>query len=480
MSFSIHLLANRDNDQPARDAVDLLLRKSDSAFFAVAYGTHPGLGLLSGAVKDFLGRGGRFRSILDVDRHFTDPDLIDDLCTTPGDVECRLYAPRIKRLSEGEQNRAFHSKIYYFEREGLSSAIIGSSNLSPGGLERNHECDLLLEGESSSQIFRNIQELLSSYWDNPAILLAKEFESFREQYAEAYKKAKVRSPRPGVSLEAPLPVDSDSIQALQDALDESKRGYGLAIASYLAGLFAGGKRLLVDVKAHTVRFTSDRGLLNKGNANEGFIQFDGVSERHLKQRDQVRRDAETLRDRLLSAFRELDTKDTVLLESRETANQFAHTFTVAFHQSSPVWASLRKLYGGRMARIESYVFPPGFEDMPKDAQIEFLKGYIHIRLRIALADRWPNGALRLAISVGNDKQIFATRLQSLLAEAMHCDEGDVNNNRRVEREILLRFRPELLPLPILLAPWQKLVVEDFANFNRTSFSHSDPSQLPLS
>ena len=106
MAVTVKLLAN--DLEPIGETLERLLTSSKEAFFAVAYGTHGGYKHLDSgsAVTDFLNRGSRLRAIFDVERYLTDPDLIEELCTVPGDVECKLYRTSIRaRVRCVDRNR---------------------------------------------------------------------------------------------------------------------------------------------------------------------------------------------------------------------------------------------------------------------------------------------------------------------------------------------------------------------------------------
>ncbi|MBR8254337.1 phospholipase D family protein [Burkholderia ambifaria] len=46
-----------------------------------------------------------------------------------------------------ERDFYLHAKIYYFEAHGRYHAVLGSANLTDGGLRRNEEVSVLLTGE---------------------------------------------------------------------------------------------------------------------------------------------------------------------------------------------------------------------------------------------------------------------------------------------------------------------------------------------
>jgi HKD family nuclease len=55
--------------------------------------------------------------------------------------------PAIKHFVMTKESRYLHSKLYYFEHGGEYTAIIGSANITYGGLVRNEELSVRIEGE---------------------------------------------------------------------------------------------------------------------------------------------------------------------------------------------------------------------------------------------------------------------------------------------------------------------------------------------
>lgn len=58
----------------------------------------------------------------------------------------------------------FHPKIYCFVKGEEFSAIVGSSNLTNGGLSSNEEASVLIEGTTEDDFFKEISNKISSWW----------------------------------------------------------------------------------------------------------------------------------------------------------------------------------------------------------------------------------------------------------------------------------------------------------------------------
>jgi len=59
-------------------------------------------------------------------------------------------------------NEGFHPKVFIFELPGITRIILGSSNLTGGGVKNNVEANVLLQGMSSEEVVRNILEFFKN------------------------------------------------------------------------------------------------------------------------------------------------------------------------------------------------------------------------------------------------------------------------------------------------------------------------------
>lgn len=73
-------------------------------------------------------------------------------------IACR---PEIKHFLVSKQSRYLHTKLYYFQRGDEYTAIIGSANITYGGLVRNEELSVRMEGGIDDIQHRQILEYLN-------------------------------------------------------------------------------------------------------------------------------------------------------------------------------------------------------------------------------------------------------------------------------------------------------------------------------
>jgi HKD family nuclease len=61
-----------------------------------------------------------------------------------------------------DSKRALHTKIYYFQTGEQYTAVIGSANITKGGLSRNDELSVRLAGTKGDQLYHQLQQYLQS------------------------------------------------------------------------------------------------------------------------------------------------------------------------------------------------------------------------------------------------------------------------------------------------------------------------------
>jgi|SRR5581483_5148696 len=115
------------------------LASASEFYLGMALVTKRGLDLVFASIERCLERQGRGCVLFGVDLP-TDPDAIQSLC----DLQIRHRNFEVRRFQAGK--RFFHPKVSVFlRRSGVKTAIIGSSNLTGGGLSQNHETNVFLD-----------------------------------------------------------------------------------------------------------------------------------------------------------------------------------------------------------------------------------------------------------------------------------------------------------------------------------------------
>jgi hypothetical protein len=140
------------------DRLDLLLKVTppfSATKWAVAFARFSGLGRLVPAIRAFRQAGGQIEVAVGVDVLGTSREALDVLLAETD----RTYI--FNNPGTGSTNPTFHTKLYLFERADADAvAIIGSHNLTGGGLYTNYETsiqlDLALGNPAQAQVYQDL------------------------------------------------------------------------------------------------------------------------------------------------------------------------------------------------------------------------------------------------------------------------------------------------------------------------------------
>jgi HKD family nuclease len=146
---------NPNGAAPLFKRIEELLCKDNLQRFrvAVAYARWDGLGLLAPSIEDFLGEGGEFQSIFGVANGVTTPDCLLYNLYLQQLYKRHTYAGAIE---DEYSNSIFHPKLYEFRFATRTIVIIGSANLTGGGLLRNTELGVEVEADHGDAVEASI------------------------------------------------------------------------------------------------------------------------------------------------------------------------------------------------------------------------------------------------------------------------------------------------------------------------------------
>ena len=154
-------------------------------------------------VGALLANKNKFESVLiGIDFASTDPCLIDKL-------------QNVRNAYVAATNGGcFHPKIYYFETGQFAEAIVGSANMTTGGVGTNHEACLLLSGKTNDRIFCDLRRRLDSYAPLRRAITPDVAASYRRQALTASLER--RPPRPRLPSDGKCWVQLNSELATMD------------------------------------------------------------------------------------------------------------------------------------------------------------------------------------------------------------------------------------------------------------------------
>ena len=140
--------------------------------FSVAFVTAGGIQILVEALKLLEKRGATGRILTSTYLNFNDPEALSKLLEFPA-IDVRIY--------QGD----LHAKGYFFNRETLSTFIIGSSNLTQTALTCNKEWNVLFRSFDGGEMLASARAEFERLWeDEKSVALNKEWILEYKHYLE--------------------------------------------------------------------------------------------------------------------------------------------------------------------------------------------------------------------------------------------------------------------------------------------------------
>jgi len=216
---------------------------TESAWIASAFCTRGMLNLLMDPLSRFVRRGRKLRLLTSVMDDFNDPDDLRHVKDRIPELDIRVYYP----LSDGMRNfrkapPPFHLKCFLFEKlDGAHALVVGSSNLTVGGLLRNHEWNYFTNSEGNlrfrghSSAFEQGREELRRYWEEDAVDASDSafFEAYRKRYLhsrEARRELAERLKRERApAAPEPRPAQAEALSSLA-----ARRAAGVSKSAVIA------------------------------------------------------------------------------------------------------------------------------------------------------------------------------------------------------------------------------------------------------
>lgn len=138
------------------DEILSCMASARQTMMAVAFVKFSGVRLIEDSLVSLLDRGGKAEIIFGLDFSLTDPQALDRAMQIKASYPAfTLFAFSDPYLPGREPS--FHPKLYLFEQaDGDWAAIVGSSNLSRGGLLDNVEIGVAIDGPETDTLIADI------------------------------------------------------------------------------------------------------------------------------------------------------------------------------------------------------------------------------------------------------------------------------------------------------------------------------------
>lgn len=128
------------------------------AHIAVAFFKMSGFDALKNSLHAFLKKGGLLQIIVGTDLYVTEPDALKGL------YELMKMSPdSILYIKKTQPHTTFHPKLYLFETHEVGKIIIGSANMTKGGLAKNNEISLSAVYKKTSPTWTEAMAVFQTY-----------------------------------------------------------------------------------------------------------------------------------------------------------------------------------------------------------------------------------------------------------------------------------------------------------------------------
>jgi len=159
---------------------------SKQARFAVAFVSKGGLDLVSHALETCLSHGGKAEFLVGLDLTTSEPEAVwsmYELCRKKHGVAMYCYANL-------ERSSVYHPKLYLMHSGEEATAIVGSSNLTEGGLKRNVEINTLIQASIDEEIVSDLFDVYDKLKFHPKrVEPDEEFLSLYEKFCHSRRTA---------------------------------------------------------------------------------------------------------------------------------------------------------------------------------------------------------------------------------------------------------------------------------------------------
>src|SRR3990167_7261619 len=179
--MAIQLLSNLN--YPIGNIINQELQNANSAKIAVAFLKYSGVQVIEQALNNCLKNNGSIEIIAGLDFKTTDPQSIHYF------IQLQKQVSNLKFYCYGdkEENKTgivFHPKIYLFEKGRETTGIVGSTNLTRGGLLTNFEVNVVIK-ETKPLYFSQLEAIYNSVKFTDSVFSPDE--EYLAGYSDVYK-----------------------------------------------------------------------------------------------------------------------------------------------------------------------------------------------------------------------------------------------------------------------------------------------------
>ena len=179
--MAIQLLSNLN--YPIGNIINQELQNANSVKMAVAFLKYSGVQVIEQALNNCLKNNGSIEIIAGLDFKTTDPQAMHyfiQLQKQGSNLKFNCYGDK----EENRTNIVFHPKIYLFQKGRETTGIVGSTNLTRGGLLTNFEVNVVIK-ETKPLYFSQLEAIYNSVKFTDSVFSPDE--EYLAGYADVYK-----------------------------------------------------------------------------------------------------------------------------------------------------------------------------------------------------------------------------------------------------------------------------------------------------
>jgi|GEM_PF-1031584 len=195
------------------------IEQSEECRIAVAFVSVEGLSLLEPAFRGCLEKGGYVEFLVGLDLSVTDPHALWTLHQMSQSAPNMTYYC----FSQLGPLAVYHPKLYIVKRSDVATIVVGSSNLTAGGLKENVEVNALIRAEPHEEVVSDTYATYNALKFHPRrvepdqefLSLYEEMHSLRTRHEGAvekdshFRQLKSRFQEKAASLRHPVPTTRD-------------------------------------------------------------------------------------------------------------------------------------------------------------------------------------------------------------------------------------------------------------------------------
>ncbi|MCG6552859.1 MAG: phospholipase D-like domain-containing protein [Candidatus Magnetominusculus sp. LBB02] len=179
--MTIQILSNLN--YPIGNIINQELQNANAARMAVAFLKYSGLKVIEQSLNNCVRNNGNIEIITGLDFKTTDPQSMLYF------VQLQKQVSNLKFYCYGDKDEnktdvVFHPKIYLFQKGRETTGIVGSTNLTKGGLLTNFEVNIIIK-ESKPLYFSQLESIYNSVKFTESVFSPDE--EYVAGYSEVYK-----------------------------------------------------------------------------------------------------------------------------------------------------------------------------------------------------------------------------------------------------------------------------------------------------